>query len=428
MSRSTRSTDADPTGRSAISRALRIRFGNDEFPYLVRHGTDALGELGGLVAGLQPCRWILVTDTGVPSLTVELVRTELEKQAPVILLRADAEETAKTWQAVGRLGSEAIRRGATRRTIVVAVGGGIVGNMAGLLACALFRGVPLAHIPTTLLAASDSVLSRKQAVNTPYGKNHLGGFHPATLVWTPLDFLESLHPGEFRAAWCEAIKNCVGICPAAYPEFSRRLKPDAAYDPGDLAWLIGFCAEAKQAVMRHDLTETRSALVLELGHTLAHALETAAGGMVSHGIAVGLGLLCSATTARLMGVAGSMPEDMFRDLLTRNAAPVTFAQLKDHVPASAHAALDKVDAETLIGIARRDNKAGYAVLKPGELGEVLLEAPGAVHRIEAQPLPGDTASTLPRPGRASATWITPVPEEVYGTLSPATCTEGSREQ
>ncbi len=201
-------------------------FGNVRYPIYVRSGPASWPELAGLLARLHTDRFLLVTDGGLPPAAVQAIARGLAGLAPVTLLRVPAGERAKNLSTIDELAKEAFTSGATRMSVFVALGGGLAGNVAGLLAHLFLRGARLVHIPTTLLAMSDSVLSLKQAVNSPVGKNHLGAFHAPELVWSQLDCLATLPPPQIQAALCEAIKNIVAICPQRYDEMAARLRAD----------------------------------------------------------------------------------------------------------------------------------------------------------------------------------------------------------
>jgi 3-dehydroquinate synthetase len=248
----------------------------------------------------------------------------------------------------------------------VALGGGLAGNIAGLLAHLFLRGVRLVHIPTTLLAMSDSVLSFKQAVNSRVGKNHLGAFHAPELVWAHLDFLASLPPSETQSALCEAIKNVVAICPELHDEMAARLRPDADYGAAELSWFIGMCVDAKQRVMEADPFEKDNALILEYGHTAGHAAELVSGGAFSHGLAIGVGGLVAARVSASLGFGDPALESAHEALLRLNGAPTTFPGY--------------LEPDRLMEAIRLDNKRGYLPHKPGHVDMVLLDGPGQPHK------------------------------------------------
>lgn len=341
-----------------------LRFGEHAYPYAVRSGPGAWGDLAARLAGLGADRWVLVADKGIPPSVRLAVRECLREAAPVTEVEVSGGEKEKTLAAVDAHAARAISSGATRRSVVVSLGGGLAGNIAGLLAALLYRGVRLVHVPTTALAAWDSTPSLKQAANSACGKNHLGTFHAPVLVWVNADVLAGLPGDEVRSALCEAVKNVVAICPGEAAALRSLLRPRAGYSAGELAWVIDMSLRAKQSVMTDDPCETGDALACEYGHTLGHAAELLFG--LGHGMAIGIGGLVAARAARLLGVCGGDVEEMHEDLLLRNGAPVTFpARLSD---------------DQLLAILRRDNKRGYLPPRPLYIDMVLLEAPGTLHR------------------------------------------------
>jgi 3-dehydroquinate synthetase len=348
--------------RTAVALNREVRFGSIRYPFYVRSGSAAWHELAGLLTSLRADRFLLVTDSGVPTAVVHAVRLRLEELAPATMLRVPADEKAKTIHTVDDLAREAFTSGATRRSVVVALGGGLAGNVGGLLAHLFMRGTRLIHLPTTLLAMSDSVLSLKQAVNSPVGKNHLGAFHAPELVWAQLEFLDTLPPSQIRAALCEAIKNVVAICPGRYDEMAARLRADAVYSPAELAWFIGTCVDAKQEVMAADPLEKGRALILEYGHTVGHAAEFASGGSFSHGLAIGVGGLVAGHIASLLGVGDPVIELAHESLLELNGAP-TFLRAG-------------LTADDLMQAIRLDNKRGYEPYRDGYVDMILLAGLG----------------------------------------------------
>jgi 3-dehydroquinate synthetase len=368
---------APAPGPSAVAFDREVRFGDTRYPVYVRSGPAAWAELARLLADLRADRFLLVTDAGVPAPALHAVGRVLDALAPVTVLRAPASERAKNLNTIDGLAREAFASGATRMSVFVALGGGLAGNVAGLLAHLFLRGTRLVHIPTTLLAMSDSVLSLKQGVNSPAGKNHLGAFHAPELVWSHLDCLATLPRPQVRAALCEAIKNVIAICPDRYGELAARLRADAVYSQAELAWFIGTCADAKQEVMAADPHETGRALVLEYGHTVGHAAEFISGGALSHGLAIGVGGLVAGRIATLLGISGPDTERAHEKLLSLNGAPTCFSA--------------GFDAGQLMRAIRLDNKRGYLPHRPGCIDMVLLAGLGQPHR-------------------AGGTFITQVPE------------------
>lgn len=350
-----------------------VVFGETEYPFYVRSGNRAISEFGDVMAATQADCFLMVVDSRVP---IELRRQFQQVMARIARtheLVIQASEREKKLATVDRLAEAALSMGISRKTCVVAIGGGIVGNIAGLLAALLFRGIRLVHVPTTFLAMSDSVLSTKQGVNSHQGKNHLGAFHPPLLVWGQLDFLETLPTEEMQAAMCETIKNVLAIRPDYLEELDGLINGRGVYSDVELVRLLDFCIEAKMQVMGADVYEKHSGLVLEYGHTLGHALETLSSGQLRHGYAVGLGMLAAARISVELGFMSAADADVHLHLIEKNGAPTRY-----RVPVAGAEILD---------VLRKDNKRGYLPPSPGKHSFVLLE------RLGVPRLTGDSVLT-----------------------------------
>lgn len=338
-----------------------VRFGAISYPFHIRAGRSSWSDLRTTLTALDADRFVVVADSGLPAASAAEAEAHLSRVAPTTVLKVDALERTKTLATVDDLAEHTIGAGATRQSIVVGLGGGLVGNVAGLLAGVVFRGIRLIHLPTTLLAMSDSTLSLKQGVNSRQGKNHIGVFHPPVLVWNHLDFLETLAPEEVRSALCETVKNVLAIVPERYDELACLLRPDARYPATDLATFIDLCVDAKTSVMAEDHREKQSALILEYGHTVGHAVELLSDGSVHHGFAIGLGMLAAARMSRELGGLDDSDEAAHRELLGRNGAPTT---------------ADGFATEDVLELIRLDNKRGYVPHRAGACDFILLDGLG----------------------------------------------------
>jgi 3-dehydroquinate synthetase len=366
-----------------VTRAVseyEVAFGPHRYGFYVGEGSEAWSVLVERLAALDVDRFAVITEPGVPSHFAEEFAAGISSDvAEAVLLRFPPGERGKTVAAVADLAEGALRSGLTRRSGIVAFGGGLAGNVAGLLAALLFRGIRLVHAPTTLLAMSDSVLSLKQAVNSGMGKNHIGTFHTPEFVWNNLAYLESLPSDEIRGALCETIKNVLAISPERLDELAGMLDPGCAYTADDFRRIIDICVEAKTSVMRADPQEKGEALILEYGHTVGHAVELLSEGRLTHGLAVGLGMLTAARAAHLLGVLDAGSEGTHWELLELNGAPTELPR--------------GVQPHHVLELAQLDNKRGYLRQRPGHRDMVLLEGIG-------QPL------------RSGRSLLTQVPEQV----------------
>ncbi|MBN2989011.1 3-dehydroquinate synthase family protein [Pseudomonas lactucae] len=260
---------------------------------------------------------ILIADRRVYELWGAPLLDALEHYVPVTCLLVEAEETRKTLDVLQSLLDQAVAGGATRRSVVVAFGGGLTGNLAGLLAGLLYRGIRLVHVPTTLLAMSDSVLSQKQAVNGAQAKNMYGLYHPAALCCVDVQYLHTLAQDAFSAGVVELCKNGLAFDAATVPTL-KRLAGNAT--PGAWIELVKLGIAAKQRLLLGDPLEHEFGVVLEYGHTVGHALELETG-TLTHGHAVGLGMLVAAAIARGRGWLSEQDEHLHAQLLAKSGAP-----------------------------------------------------------------------------------------------------------
>ena len=285
--------------------------------YTVHIEPGALLALPELLGATLPRRkLVLVTDDIVGRYYDEWTRATAEARAlgarssdAGIRLRCEARlsfpagEESKTRETWARLSDEMLRLGLDRDTAVVALGGGVVGDLAGFVAATFLRGVPYAQVPTTLLAMLDASVGGKVGVDTATGKNLIGAFHPpAIVVADPLTLL-SLPDRVFRSGLAEAVKHGL-IADAGYFAWietnARRL---LARDLESLTHLVHRSVELKAEVVAADEREGGRRAILNAGHTIAHGLELAAGYQLPHGEAVALGLLAETRIAERLGLA-----------------------------------------------------------------------------------------------------------------------------
>lgn len=344
--------------------AKEIRFGEYTYPFLCEKD---FGALAGQLHSMKGSQFILIADDGLPKWILSQCRDAFEEIGSTHILQFQRGETNKQLHTVSRLAEECVSLGADRRSFIVAVGGGVAGNIAGMVAMLLFRGIRLIHIPTTLMAASDSVLSLKQAVNLEHGKNLVGMYYAPYLVYVNLSFLKALPVRDIQGGLCELVKNLVAIKPDSIPEFKSILSKSNQYDDSEWERIIDFCIEAKMSVMRNDAYEKNTGLVLEYGHTIGHALELAANGTFNHGECVSFGMLCAADISRQLGCLSAEEIQVHRDLL--KLIDVEAYPRPEHVP-------------VIKSYIEKDNKRGYRSTKQGHVGMILLDTLGQMRMEE----------------------------------------------
>jgi 3-dehydroquinate synthase len=240
----------------------------------------------------------------------------------------DDRERAKNMATVEKLCRELVRAGADRRAVLVAAGGGVVGDVAGFVAASYLRGIRLVHIPTTLVAQVDSAIGGKTGVNLPEGKNLVGAFYPAQLVLADPETLVTLPRREFCSGLYEVIKYGV-ICDQRLFEFlEEKIERLALRDRAAMNFAIVRCIQAKADVVSRDERESGLREILNFGHTFAHAFETATNYRAYlHGEAVGWGMIAAARLAERAGLLPATEERRIEALVRRvGALPAAPAQ------------------------------------------------------------------------------------------------------
>ncbi|MBZ5528296.1 MAG: 3-dehydroquinate synthase [Acidobacteriia bacterium] len=212
-------------------------------------------------------------------------------------------ESSKTIAGFESLCRGLSRAGADRRARIVAVGGGVVGDVAGYVAASYLRGIALVHIPTTLVAQVDSAIGGKTGVNLPEGKNLVGAFYPPQLVIADPLLLRTLPPREFRGGLAEVIKYGVIADKALFLFLEQNLEKILKRDPAALGHVITRCAEIKARVVSRDERESGLREILNFGHTFGHALESlTAYKRYQHGEAVAWGMMAAALLGHESGI------------------------------------------------------------------------------------------------------------------------------
>ncbi|SUZ74676.1 uncharacterized protein METZ01_LOCUS27530 [marine metagenome] len=211
-------------------------------------------------------------------------------------------ERYKRQQTVDYIYDALIRAGADRHTVLIAVGGGVVGDIAGYAAATFLRGLSLVHVPTTLLAQVDSSIGGKVGINHKLGKNLIGAFHPPRLVAIDPQLLDTLPRREFRAGLYEVIKYGMIASPTLFKKLGRELTAVFNHEPRALMSIITKCCRIKASIVQSDERETGLRRVLNFGHTVGHAIESATRyRRFRHGEAVAFGMLAAASIAETRG-------------------------------------------------------------------------------------------------------------------------------
>jgi 3-dehydroquinate synthase len=274
---------------------ITIPVSGDAFaPYNVVVGCGLLAEAGRRIAPFAPQRrTVVVTDETVAALHAPALQASLSAvDIDSVVVAVPAGETSKSFVQLERVLDRMLESGLDRKDLVIALGGGVVGDLAGLAAALFMRGIDFVQVPTTLLAQVDSSVGGKTAIDTPRGKNLVGAFHQPRLVLADIDVLGTLPERQLRSGWAEVLKHGL-ICDAAFFDWlADEGASGSAGDPTALQRAVVRSVEIKSAIVGEDEKEAGKRALLNLGHTFGHAIEAELGfeeGALAHGEAVALG-------------------------------------------------------------------------------------------------------------------------------------------
>ncbi|MCM2340284.1 3-dehydroquinate synthase [Rhodoferax sp.] len=305
---------------------------------------------------------LIVTNTTVAPLYAERLQRALSGKYPQIhtVVLPDG-EAFKTWDNLNLIFDALLSHGCDRKTILFALGGGVVGDMTGFAAASFMRGVPFVQVPTTLLAQVDSSVGGKTAINHPLGKNMIGAFYQPLKVVCDLDTLKTLPERELSAGLAEVIK----YGPIADMDFLAWLEANMdavlARDPAALAHIVKRSCEIKADVVGQDERESGLRAILNFGHTFGHAIEAGLGyGEWLHGEAVGCGMVMAAHLSQRLGLVDAFFVNRLVHLIQKAGLPVKAPRLADTDNAGRYLELMRLDKKS----------------EAGEIKFVVIEQPG----------------------------------------------------
>lgn len=330
-------------------------------------GRGLLAQVPALLADHCPAAaYAVISDSHVGAAYGKRLVAQLQDaELPAELLTFPAGEWNKTRETWAELSDRLLGHHFGRDAAVLALGGGVVGDVAGFVAATYLRGVPYVQLPTSLLAMIDSSIGGKTGVDVPAGKNLLGAFHQPRLVVVDLDALGTLPPVQFAAGMSEAVKHAA-IWDAAYFDFlEREREAIRARDPSALERVVVRSVEIKAAVVAQDEREAGLRAILNFGHTVGHAIEATAKYEVLHGEAVAIGMAYEARLAERLSLAERGTAARLTGVLERYGLPLEWP--------------DAATPDDLLAAMRHDKK-----VRAGDVRFALPKAVGTMY--------GDAAS------------------------------------
>lgn len=307
--------------------SLQVSLGDRSYPIHIGGGVLSRDDL--VAPYFKSRKAVIVTNTTVAPLYLERLQATLEKTGvgsfPVVL--PDGEQF-KTWETLNLIFDALLANRCERSTTLVALGGGVIGDMGGFAAACYQRGMPFIQVPTTLLSLVDSSVGGKTAINHPLGKNMIGAFYQPRLVLADISTLNTLPDRELRAGLAEVIKYGLIRDPAFYLWIEQNIDRLLARDPEALAYAVHRSCANKAEVVAADERESGERALLNLGHTFGHAIETGLGyGEWLHGEAVAAGTLIAAELSSRLGWLGADVVQRIEGLFVRAGLPVVAPKL-----------------------------------------------------------------------------------------------------
>lgn len=312
--------------------------------YEIIIGGDILDRMVLLMAKNHPagCH-IVITDDGVgPLYGKKMVDGLKDVGLNASLLKFSAGESSKNMKTVVELAGKLMEAGADRETMLLALGGGVVGDVVGFVASIFMRGVPYIQVPTTLVAQVDSAIGGKTGVDLPFGKNLLGTFYQPRVVFVSLNFLNTLPDKEFENGLAEIIKYGAIEEERILETLETNMEAVKAKDAKVMLSLVESCCRIKKAIVEIDEKEHGLRRILNFGHTVGHALETVSKYKMTHGEGVALGMIAAARVSERMGYLKKEEAHRLEKVIAQAGLPV-------HIPKA-------FGTEDILGQLSRDKK------------------------------------------------------------------------
>ncbi|MCR9109296.1 3-dehydroquinate synthase [Marivita sp. XM-24bin2] len=349
--------------------------------YDVRIGSDLLGRAGAEIAPLlKRPRVAIVTDLHVAELHLAALTAALKVDGiEAVSLTLPAGESTKGWTQFERTVEWLLEQKVERRDVVVALGGGVIGDLVGFAAAVLRRGVRFVQIPTSLLAQVDSSVGGKTGINAPQGKNLIGAFHQPSLVLADISVLNSLPDRDFLAGYGEVVKYGLLGDAAFFDWQDANAARIRVRDPEALAYAVKRSVEMKAEIVVRDETEQGDRALLNLGHTFCHAFEAATGysDRLLHGEGVAIGCALAFELSARLGLCSQEDPSRVREMLSAMGMKVRLADIPGDLP----------DAQTLLDLMGQDKKVIDGQLR-------FIMARGIGQAFVTSDVPSETVLTL----------------------------------
>ena len=295
---------------------ITVTIRGESYPIVI--GTNLESELLGAIAKCSASKIVIITDTGVKRHWGKHILSILKKTGrPVEMFAFPAGEKNKNQKTVTNLQHALLKKRYGRDTLILAMGGGVVGDLAGFVAATYLRGIPFIQIPTTVLAMVDSSIGGKVGIDTPFGKNTVGAFYQPKAVIADMQFIGTQKADHVVNGLLEAIKTFLTSDKESL-ELIEKLDPkNPANDVATLEKIVIRSVQIKAGIVERDETEQNERMIVNFGHTIGHAIELLSKFKLPHGFCVGYGILAEAKISELKGILPGVDRLYIEGLLRR---------------------------------------------------------------------------------------------------------------
>ncbi|MBD5638364.1 3-dehydroquinate synthase [Clostridium botulinum] len=270
---------------------------------------------------LNTDKFFLITDDVVYNLFGKELLEYMNRKVSVKLIKLPSGEKHKNIKVFNDLMENLFDNNVTKSSILISLGGGVVGNITGLAAALAFRGIRFFHIPTTFMSQTDSILSRKQGINSFYGKNMIGSYYTPLFNFIDTSFLTFDSERFIRGSFVETVKNGFIYNADFLNKLKSVIKNDFNVNQEGIFNLVKMSIESKLPIMKADPTEKGLAMILEYGHTVGHAIEKLSYGKLSHGESVSIGMMVAARVSEKLGYLSKQDVKEHLDILSALKTP-----------------------------------------------------------------------------------------------------------
>ncbi|HCL4447724.1 TPA: 3-dehydroquinate synthase [Clostridium botulinum] len=270
---------------------------------------------------LNTDKFFLITDDVVYNLFGKELLEYMNRKVSVKLIKLPSGEKHKNIKVFNDLMEDLFDNNVTKSSILISLGGGVVGNITGLAAALAFRGIRFFHIPTTFMSQTDSILSRKQGINSFYGKNMIGSYYTPLFNFIDTSFLTFDSERFIRGSFVETVKNGFIYNADFLNKLKSVIKNDFNVNQEGIFNLVKMSIESKLPIMKADPTEKGLAMILEYGHTVGHAIEKLSYGKLSHGESVSIGMMVAARVSEKLGYLSKQDVKEHMDILSALKTP-----------------------------------------------------------------------------------------------------------